>query len=478
MSASTVSPRRAAAVTVGKLAGFAARALGRGGGTALPGVVASRVYAGVARDLAGQLECGSFLISGTNGKTTTARMLASLLRRAGLSPLRNQSGSNLMRGVASSLVEDAGLLGNARRRPRGIGLFEVDEAALPHLVETLKPRGLLLLDLFRDQLDRYGEVATVARIWSDALATLPPSTGTIVNADDPLLAQATLDKQLDLRYFGIETAGRTAAAPEHAGDVKACPSCGGPIRYGSVFLGHLGHFGCPQCGFSRPVPSVCARDVALHGLQGSSFVLAVPGGQAHVALPLPGMYNVYNALGAAAAALWFDVPLDAIAAGLSQTTAAFGRMERIEVDGRVVYLALAKNPAGLNEILRTAVQPATGDEDDLHLMVMLNDNTADGHDVSWIWDADVELLHEHVSSVIFAGTRPADMALRFKYAGVLGNGARPEWAIIGDTESAFRRALAATPQDGRLLIVPTYTALLDIRSTLTRLGYVKPFWEN
>jgi UDP-N-acetylmuramyl tripeptide synthase len=437
--------------------------------------VASRLYGGITRDLATQLEWGSFLVSGTNGKTTTARMLAALLHDAGFSPLRNRSGSNLMRGVASSLVEDAGLLGNVRTRPRGIGLFEVDEAALPGLVAALRPRGLLLLDLFRDQLDRYGEVATVARIWSEALASLPSVTGVIVNADDPLLAQASRDKRVDLRYFGIEDAGRTAGAPEHAGDVKACPRCGGPIGYSRVFLGHLGHYSCPVCGLSRPPIDVCARGVNLHALSGSTFSLVSPDGEAPVSLPLPGMYNVYNALGAAATASWFGVPLHVIARGLSRVTAAFGRMEKVEIDGRMVVLALAKNPAGLNEIIRTAVEPSDGSDRERHLMVMLNDNTADGHDVSWIWDADVELLRGHVSSVVFSGTRAPDMALRFKYAGVIGNDVQSE--VIDHTEEAFRRALDLTPQRQQLLIVPTYTALLDIRNTLTRLGYVHPFWE-
>jgi UDP-N-acetylmuramyl tripeptide synthase len=436
------------------------------------------VYGSIARDLASQLECGSFLISGTNGKTTTARMLASLLREVGLSPLRNHSGSNLMRGVASSLVQDAGFLGNVRRRPQSIGLFEVDEAALPRLTDVLAPRGLLLLDLFRDQLDRYGEVATVARMWSDALASLPPATAAIVNADDPLLAHASSGKRLDVQYFGIESATRTSETPEHASDVKACPRCGGPIAYSRVFLGHLGDYSCSVCGFSRPTVSVSAADVVLRGLDGSSFLLRTLDGVAPVSLPLPGMYNVYNALGAAAAASWFEVPIDAIAGALSRITPAFGRMERIVVDGRQVYIALAKNPAGLNEVLRTAIQQTAADEHELHLLVMLNDNTADGRDVSWIWDADVELLRGRVASVVFAGTRPADMALRFKYSGVIGAGESTQWEIVGDTETAFRRALSITPPQRRLLIVPTYTALLDVRKMLTRLNYVKPYWED
>jgi lipid II isoglutaminyl synthase (glutamine-hydrolysing) len=468
-----VRPRRLAAVGAGKLTALASRAMRLGGGTALPGAVATRLHPRLAAELAGQLHRGAILVSGTNGKTTTSRMLAGILADAGWTPVRNEAGSNLMRGVASSLVREAGLLGNLPQRNEAVGIFEVDEAALPQLAGALEPRALLLLDLFRDQLDRYGEVATIVRIWSEALLKLALTTGLVVNGDDPLLADTALSSPLSPTFFGIEGADRQASEPEHASDVKACPQCGGHVQYRVVFLGHLGHYACTSCAFARPRPTVSARDVHLHGLQGSSFQLARDGEAVEVRLPVAGLYNVYNALAAASLASWLGIALEQAAVSLARVTPAFGRMERLEIEGRTVYLVLAKNPAGLNEVMRTAAEDSTS----LHLFVMLSDNTADGHDVSWIWDADIELLRGRVASVIFGGTRAPDMALRFKYGGVIAEGNDPTWEVAPTTEAGFRRALALTPQGSRLIVIPTYTALLDVRNTLTRLGHVRPYWE-
>ncbi|HLJ65934.1 MAG TPA: MurT ligase domain-containing protein [Chloroflexota bacterium] len=468
------SGRRAVAVTAGKAVSVASRRLGRGGGTTAPGIVAERLRSSVARELAAQLSSGCLLVSGTNGKTTSARILASILTAEGHTVIRNETGANLPRGVAASLVESATVRGNLPAGRRSVGLFEVDEAALPTLLETLRPRGVLLLNLFRDQLDRYGEVATVARLWRQALQRFPPENPVLINGDDPLLVD-TLEG--DLRppvCFGIDSADRSRAGPEHAGDVKACPRCGDSIRYDAVFLAHLGHYRCASCGFGRPDCQVRALDVQLLGLAGSSFVLVTPDGEAHVALPLPGMYNVYNALAAAAAAWQSGVRIARIASAVSAASPAFGRMERIQIDDRPVVLALTKNPAGLNEVVRTALQGNSG----LHLLVILNDNAADGFDVSWIWDADIEMLAGAVRTVVFSGTRAADIALRFKYAGALPADGRTSWRVEEDIGEALASAVSLTPNGENLIVMPTYTALLEVRRTMAALGYVKPFWES
>lgn len=469
-----IRPRRVVAVNAGKITALASRQLGRGGGTALPGIVASRVDPGLARDLAGQLELGSVVVSGTNGKTTTSRLLATILTDAGLIPIRNDSGSNLLRGVASSLVRHANLFGNIADQRRTIGLFEVDEAALPGIIGSIAPCILVLLDLFRDQLDRYGEVATIARLWSGALRQLPSDASVVVNADDPLLADTASNLGRPVSYFGIESTTAGTQQMSHASDVKACPRCGGPIHYSVVFFGHLGHYRCDRCSFSRPAPEVTAAVVEPLGVEGVTFTLRARGRQVPVSLPLPGLYNVYNALAAAAVAGRLGIDLDAIAAGLGRATPAFGRMERLSVEGRDVFLALAKNPTGLNEVLRTILQSRTR----LHLLLMLNDNVADGHDVSWIWDADVEMLAGRVDSVVSAGTRGADMGLRLKYGGVIAAGADPAWELVLNTEAALGRAIALTPPGDTLFIVPTYTALLAVRETLAGLGHVRPYWEE
>lgn len=466
----SIEPRRAVAITAGKLAGTLSRILSRGGGTAVPGLVATTIDARVVHDLSVQL-AGIAAVTGTNGKTTTSRMLASILDHAHYRLLRNQSGSNLARGIATSLVERAGLLGTIPRSHDLFGIFEIDEAALPDLLQAIHPQTLTLLDLFRDQLDRYGEVATVARLWSGAVARLRPDTAVVVNADDPLLADLAAGIPGNSVYFGVETAN-TTRTEEHASDVKTCPRCGGSIAYDTVFFGHLGHYRCDGCGFTRPKPAVGAFDVQLRGIRGSSFRLSTPAGDVPVNLNLPGLYNVYNALGAAATAWALGIDVATIASGLEVSTPAFGRMERLEIEGHDVFIALAKNPAGLNEVLRTVME----DPGMLNLIMMLNDNIADGRDVSWIWDADIEMLAGRVGQVTFAGTRAPDMALRFKYAEALPNGASPDIRI--DTSHAFMQALEATPPGAPLFIIPTYTALLDVRAALTRLGYARPYWEE
>lgn len=466
--------RRSAAVAAARAAGLASRVLGRGGGTALPGLIAAALDRDIIRDLAGQLPCGAAIVAGTNGKTTTSKLLAGILERAGQRPVRNRSGSNLQRGLASTLVQQADLLGRLPASERAIGVFEVDEAALPQVMEAVVPRTLLLLDLFRDQLDRYGEVATVAAVWSMALRRLSEKAVVIANADDPLVANVAESFGGTVQYFGIESARRSVAAPEHASDVKACPHCGGNVTYDRVFLGHLGHYRCEVCGFTRPRAHVAARDVELLGIQGSRFTLGLPHQEIPISFPLPGMYNVYNAVAAAVNAVALGASPADIRAGLEGATAAFGRMEAITIAGRPALLALAKNPAGLNEVLRTVLETGT----QAHLLMMLNDNIADGRDVSWIWDADVEMLAGSVASVVFSGIRADDMALRFKYAGVLDGQSPPQWEVQKDTRQAVARASHLSDSAGTLFIIPTYTAMLDVREVLAGMGYVRPYWEE
>ena len=472
---SRIQFRLATAVAAAKLASLATRALGKGGGTALPGLVATRLHPGVVGALSQQLERGSVVVSGTNGKTTTSRLLSAIFTASGNAPLHNHAGSNLMRGLASSMIDGANFLGRLSPHSRSVGLFEVDEAALPEVLHVLQPARVLLLNLFRDQLDRYGEVATVARLWREAILALSTTSTVIANADDPLIAEVVGERRsATVLYFGIESGERQLQITEHASDVKSCPHCGGKIAYDAVFLGHLGHYRCDSCRLRRPPPSTWASEVRLRGMEGSTFFLHTADQAIAVTLPLPGLYNVYNALAAAASAWSLGVTLPDIAASLDGATAAFGRMESIEVEDREIILALAKNPTGLNEVLRTVAE----DLGKVHLLVMLNDNTADGHDVSWIWDADIEMLRERVAAVVFSGTRANDIALRFKYAGLLDAGDLPQWRVISDSRTALREMLVLTPVGSRLYIIPTYTALLDVRAVLTASGYVKAYWKD
>ncbi len=443
--------------------GAASRASGRGGGTTLPGRVLLRLEPEAIARLGAGLEAGTTIVSATNGKTTTAGMIAAILAADGRSPVHNRAGSNMTWGVATALLEQRG----------HEGLFEVDEAWLPRVVEQLDPSLIVLGNLFRDQLDRYGEMEALADDWAATVADRAGRTGLVLNADDPLIADLGRDADERPRegvlYFGIEDAAQALPQLQHAFDAKHCRRCGHPYAYERAFVGHLGHYSCSHCGAERPRPEVAATRIELRGMDGSRSTVRTPAGEIELNLPLPGLYNVYNALGAVAAGLRLGVEPGRIAAALGEMRAAFGRVETIEVAGVPVSILLIKNPAGANEVLRTLqLEAETGPID---LWIALNDRIADGRDVSWVWDADFELLAGHVRRVVCAGTRAAEMALRLKYAG---------WpteaiAVEPDIEAALDAAVAAAP--GRVFALPTYTALMELRKLLSDRGLAKEFWQ-
>jgi lipid II isoglutaminyl synthase (glutamine-hydrolysing) len=444
--------------------GGLARRAGRGGGTSLPGKVLMALEPRAIAELAGRLPRGSVVVSATNGKTTTTAMIASVLERAGVPLVHNRAGANMAGGVASTLLTAArgsGISGE-------LGLFEVDEFWLDQITPQLQPRAVLLGNLFRDQLDRYGELDTIADRWAAVVSRLAPATRLVLNADDPLIADLGRNAA-NVTYFGIED--RSMAMPEmqHASDSKHCRRCGAAYSYEAIYLGHLGLYRCPSCGQERPAPTIGAQQISLDGTRGASFRLQTPTESIMVKLPLPGLYNVYNALGAAALCLELDTPSATVAAGLGGVIAAFGRAERVRIGACELSILLVKNPAGANEILRTLAL----ESGELDVLAILNDRTADGRDVSWVWDADFELLAWRVRAVTCAGTRAAELALRLKYAGVPADRLR----VVADLPSALDAALADAPS-GRLFVLPTYTALLQLRDELASRGHVAQFWER
>ena len=453
-------PKLAAARAVGALA----RRAGRGGGTSLPGKVLMRLEPEAISELAARLPRGTVIVSATNGKTTTTAMIASVLERAGVSLVHNRAGANMAGGVASTLLAAA----RAGGRIEGeLGLFEVDEFWLGAMTEQLTPRVLLLSNLFRDQLDRYGELETIADRWANVVSGAGRNARLVLNADDPLIADLGREHE-HVTYFGIEDAAMAVQEMQHASDSKHCRRCGAAYVYEAIYLGHLGHYRCPSCGQTRPVPAVFAEHVTLHGTHSANFALRTPAGSAEVKLPLPGLYNVYNAVGAAALCLTLDIPLPQIVAGLEAVTAAFGRAETIRVGERELSILLVKNPAGANEILRTLAL----EESELDVLAILNDRTADGHDISWVWDADYEILAGRVRRVTCAGTRAAELALRLKYAGVPTD----RLHVVPSLPAALDAALADAP-GGRVFALPTYTALLELRDELVARGNAPPFWR-
>ncbi len=433
------------------------RATGRGGTTA-PGRLLLRIEPRAIGRLGRRLRGGSVLVSATNGKTTTASMIAAILDRAGMPTVRNRAGSNMHWGVATALL-DAG------RHPDETGLFEVDEAWLERIADELDPRMLVLGNLFRDQLDRYGELETLADSWAELTRRRAGRSELVLCADDPLVADLGRDRP-GVTYFGVDDDSLALPELQHAADSKHCRRCGAPYEYDAIYMGHLGHYRCLRCGRERPAPDVVAERVVLRGMSGSLLDVRTPVGRAEIDLPLPGLYNVYNALSAGAAALRLGATLEDIAKALRAFSAVFGRVEHIPIGGRDVAILLVKNPAGANEVLRTL----TLEQGSLDLWLALNDRIADGRDISWIWDADFELLAGRVARVTCSGTRAEEMALRLKYAGI-------DAPIVAEPDLGRSLDAAVAGGDGRpLYALPTYTALLELRDLLANRG-LAPRWS-
>ena len=443
----------------------AARALGglsrvarRGGGTTIPGKALWKLDPGAVDQLAARLPHGIAVMSATNGKTTTTAMAAEIL--GGNHRLAwNRAGANLLSGIASALVVS---------RKADLGLFEVDEGAFPDIARRIRPQVVCLGNLFRDQLDRYGELEIVAERWRGAIAELPEETMLVVNADDPVVADLADGRNAALR-FGLDDPAHARPSLQHAADSKYCLRCGTAYDFAAAYVGHLGDYVCPNCGHRRPPLDVAARGIELRGLQASRFELTTPQGPVELELALPGLYNVYNATAAASLALAVGASLVDVRDGLARFSAAFGRFERIRSGGKSVVLLLIKNPAGANEVVRTletGVPPV--------LVVALNDAIADGQDVSWIWDVDFEPLLEHVGLVIAAGDRAAELGLRMAYGGV-----PPErLEVVPSLEQALDRGLGLVEAGTELVVLPTYTAMLALRGILTDRGSVRPYWEG
>jgi lipid II isoglutaminyl synthase (glutamine-hydrolysing) len=443
--------------------GAASRASGRGGGTTLPGRVLLRLEPDALGLLGARLDGGTTIVSATNGKTTTTGMIAAALAADGRRPVHNRAGSNMTWGVATALLEQRG----------GEGLFEVDEAWLPEVAAHLDPTLIVLGNLFRDQLDRYGELEALVEDWRRTVAERGGRTRFVLNADDPAIADLGRDAngrpREGVAYFGVEDASQALPELQHAFDAKHCRRCDRPYAYERAFVGHLGHYACPGCGASRPTPTVAATAIELRGMEGSRVAVRTPRGKLRLDLPLPGLYNVYNALAALTAALELGIAPERIATALAETKAAFGRVETIEVPGGRLSILLIKNPAGANEVLRTL--RLEGGDEGLDLWIGLNDRIADGRDVSWIWDADFELLAGSVRRVVCAGTRAPEMALRLKYAGWPAGSIEVNEGIEASLDQALRSS------SGQVFALPTYTALLELRKLLAARGHAEEFWR-
>jgi len=451
----------------GKLTRLGLQLSGRGG-TALPGLVALTIDPDFIAAVASSLAHGVVLVSGTNGKTTTTRMLSDIVRATGWGPIHNRSGSNLERGIAGALLTENDWRGQLRG---DIGMFEVDEASLPRVLGRISPRVVLVTNLFRDQLDRYFEVDQLARRIGDAVAKLDPRVTLVLNADDPIVAWLGQRHGGPVVYFGVDDPAVGGLVPQAISDATRCPRCRQPLRYERVVLAHEGQWSCPSCGLARPERDVSATRVVLTSLSSEiQLRTAVASAFDPVRVPIAGLYNAYNALAALAVARALDIALPTAALAIANFRPAFGRLEQVAVDGRELRLILVKNPAGFNAAIGALLEMGGRPR----VLAALNDRDADGRDVSWIWDADFETLAPAVEHAVVTGIRSRDLANRLKYAGI----ARDRIEVVDQWGSAIDRALGGAAPGGEVVVLATYTAMLALRGELARRGHVANFWED
>ncbi len=455
------------AIAVARLSRDSSRLLHRGAGTTIPGVLGRRVAPSGLRDLTASFPMGTVLVAGTNGKTTTARLLASMLRADHKVPIHNQAGANMLSGVTGAVLTNASMLGKARG---DIGLFETDEASLVAILREVRPRAALVLNVFRDQLDRYGEIDQLTAAWVRGIRD-SGWTGTLVlNADDPGLVPLSEDAGVPVMWFGA-CASASVSDGSLAADSTHC-RCGQPLAYAHILYGHVGQWHCDACGRKRADPQVEATQVRLDAARSSAFTLRLPSQLLQIEFPLPGLYNVENAAAASALAVLLGLPSAAIQAGLQGASPAFGRSEIIQTPSGPIALWLVKNPTGFNQALHTALR---GPEPHA-VMIAVNDRPADGQDVSWLWDTDFEALATRLTairSLVCSGSRAYDMALRLKYAGVPTD----RIAVRLDLEEAFALVLAEARPGGTVSAFTTYTALLELRDKLVRRGWAQRMWD-
>jgi UDP-N-acetylmuramyl tripeptide synthase len=437
-----------------------------GGGTSFPGAIARRIDPLVLQKVASASKGRKAVISGSNGKTTTCRMLAALAQANGISVAQNRTGSNLLKGVTSVAVREADLRG---RMDAQLILLEIDEATLRRAAPEVAPDMILVTNIFRDQLDRFGELYSLARMLETAVEALPAHASVVLNGDDALVASLAPGAPARRLYFGLRAGGVGAEVPEHAADSIRCVRCQHPLAYRRVYVSHLGDYECPGCGSRRPDLDVAVTCVQASPDGGTDVTAETPAGTVQVHVPLPGLHNVYNAAAALAAAFTLGTLEPASARhALGGLRPAFGRLEEIKAGDRLAVLSFVKNPTSYNATLQQILQ-RPGRK---HVLAAHSNTAVDGEDFAWLWDVDLEQLVPDLASLVVSGTRAEEVALRMKYAG------RADMRVIPGRQAALDTALASTPPEQPLYILAGYTPMREFRRIMQRRGWVPPFWEE
>ncbi len=435
------------AILIGKLSLETIRGMDLGMGSNVPGRLARAVSPTILHKLALQCRQGVVAVTGTNGKSTTAGLLASILKQAGFKLVHNREGANLVTGVTASLVEAAKFNGTIEA---DYGLLEIDEAALPVVAKEIRLRSVTVTNLFRDQLDRFGELDTTARLIAKGVAQ--NQSKAVLNADDPNVCQLSFSD--DSFFYGIDEYNSADDAKTQLQELSYCSNCGKEIIYDAITYGQLGNWRCSSCEHRRPKLDFFANNVVLSPAY-STFTIKAGSQSAPVKLALPGLFNIYNAVAAGATAFMLGATLPCIQGGLSNYTTLFGRSETITIAGRKVFIQLIKNPAGATQTLTALAQ----NRKDISVLIAINDNLADGRDISWLWDAEFELLANIESDFIVSGQRAEDMAIRLKYAGVSTDRIK----CIPDLTEALQKGLKLASPTATLWVLPTYTCLLQLQ---------------
>ncbi|HVB59706.1 MAG TPA: MurT ligase domain-containing protein [Ktedonobacteraceae bacterium] len=462
--------RLALAISAGKLAGASGRFFRISGGTSLPGMIARRIDPNILKSVVGASKAKKIVITGSNGKTTTARMTAAIADFGGQRVSHNRTGSNMLQGVTSVAVNFADVFG---RLDSDVLLFEIDEGTIPLAVPEIQPDIVLITNIFRDQLDRYGELYAVAQALDKMLESLPESSIILLNGNDPQVANFGQNAKAQRLFFGLESREVGTPVPEQSADIIRCIRCQEDLVYEVAYMSHLGIYHCPNCGYTLPKLDFAATSIKLasDGEGPTQAIIRTPQGEVELEIPLPGLHNVYNATAALGAALAAGFDIAKAPAAIANIRPAFGRLEKIQAGDRTIYLAFVKNPTSFNLVLRLIKQHPVVEK---HAMIVGSNTVVDGEDFAWLWDVDIENVAGDFSDVVCSGTKAEELAMRLKYADV----PLDKISIVHEREAGLDAALKNTGPGGTLYIMASYTPTNELRRIMQKRGWVKHFWEE